>query len=311
MKILITGGAGYIGTSLIPLLLARNYQVTVFDKLLYGGDALIPFFKNKNFHFIKGDIRDVSVLRNACKGKDIIIHLAAIVGFPACRENPNFAETINVGGTKNLISSVDKNQYVLFGSTGSNYGVLVNKICTEETPLNPLSIYGKTKTKAEQILMEYTNCTAYRFATAFGVSPRLRLDLLINDFTYQAVKQKYLVVYEASFMRTFINVQDIASSFLFAIDNYNNMQGQIYNIGSDNMNYSKKEICNLIAEKTGALIYYADIGKDADQRNYQVSYKKIKYLGFEAKINVQDGIKDLIKVLDVVKLSNPYKNAYY
>ena len=204
--VLVTGGAGYIGTTLIPLLLERDYNVTVFDSLLLGGDALLPFFRHKNFHFIKGDIRDKDALRQAVKDKGVIIHLAAIVGFPACSENPDLAYSTNVEGTRNLAILVKKNQYILFGSTGSNYGAVLNGICTEETPLNPLSVYGKTKTEAERILLENTSVTAFRFATAFGVSPKLRLDLLINDLTYQALKQKYLVIYESSFMRTFIHV---------------------------------------------------------------------------------------------------------
>lgn len=306
---LITGGAGYIGTSLVPLLLERSYDVTVFDSLLFGGDALLPFFRHKNFHFIKGDIRDKDTLRQAVKGKDVIIHLAAIVGFPACSGNPALAYSTNVEGTQNLADAVSNDQYVLIGSTGSNYGVVADTICTEETPLNPLSVYGKTKTESERILMENTSATAYRFATAFGVSPRMRLDLLINDLTYQAMKQKYLVIYEANFMRTFIHVHDIARSFLFAMDNREKMRGRAYNVGDKGMNYSKKEICGMIAEKTGAYVHYADVGKDADKRNYTVSYEKISKLGYETTISVEDGIDELVRALSAVKIPSPYSNV--
>jgi len=309
MKILITGGAGYIGTSLIPMLLERGDDVTIFDSLLFGGNPLIPFFRFKNFHFIKGDVRDKTALAEAVAGKDIIIHLAAIVGFPACRENPSLAYSTNVEGAQNLVDVVSPSQFVLVGSTGSNYGALEDAMCTEETPLNPLSIYGKTKTEAERIIMENGNATAYRFATAFGISPRLRLDLLVNDLTYQAVKQKYLVVYEAHFMRTFIHVHDIARSFLFAIDHMKAMKGEVYNMGNESMNASKKDICDMIAKKTGAYVHYAGVGEDADKRNYTVSYKKVRDVGYETTVTIEDGVDELIRTFAAVKVSNPFTNV--
>jgi nucleoside-diphosphate-sugar epimerase len=309
MKVLVTGGAGYIGTTLVPLLLERGYDVTVYDALLWGGAPLLPFFRNPNFHFIKGDVRDLEPLRAAAAGKDVIIHLAAIVGFPACRQNPDLAYTTNVEGSRNVATVATKGQYVLFGSTGSNYGALEGGVCTEETPLNPLSHYGKTKTEAERLIMEKGNATAFRFATAFGVAPRLRLDLLINDLTYQGLKQKYIVIYEANFMRTFIHVHDIARSFLFAIDNRAKMQGQVYNVGSESMNYSKRDICELISKKTGAYIHYADVGEDADKRNYVVSYKKINSLGFDTTVSVKAGVDELLRALEAVTIHNPYSNA--
>jgi nucleoside-diphosphate-sugar epimerase len=309
MRILVTGGAGYIGTCLVPLLLERGYDVTVFDALLYGGEPLLPFFRDPRFTFVKGDIRERDSLARTVPGHDVIIHLAAIVGFPACREDPVLAQSTNVGGTRNLAEIATDDQYVLFGSTGSNYGALVDEICTEETPLNPLSIYGKTKTEAERLLMERRNTTAYRFATAFGISPRLRLDLLINDLTYQAVRQKYIVVYEADFMRTFIHVADIARSFLFAIDNADQMRGQIYNVGNESLNFSKREVCELIAAKTDAYIHYADVGEDADKRNYTVSYAKIREAGFGTISSVEDGIDELVAALQAIRIQNPHSNA--
>jgi nucleoside-diphosphate-sugar epimerase len=308
MKVFITGGAGYIGTTLVPLLLERGYDVTVFDSLLFGGTPLIPFFRNPHFHFIKGDIRDKGALETAAQGADVVIHLAAIVGFPACRENPSLAYTTNVEGTENLANIVSPSQYVLVGSTGSNYGALEDAMCTEDTPLNPLSIYGKTKTEAERIIMEKGNATAYRFATAFGISPRLRLDLLVNDLTYQAVKQKYLVVYEAHFMRTFIHVHDIARSFLFAIDNMTAMKGQVYNMGNERMNASKKDICDMIAQKTGAYVHYAGVGEDADKRNYMVSYEKVRKVGYDTTITIEQGIDELIRTFEAIKVVNPFTN---
>lgn len=307
MKILITGGAGYVGTSLIPQLLEKKYKVIVFDNLMFGGDPLLPFFRDKNFEFIKGDIRDKSSLSNAVKQADIIIHLAAIVGFPACRKDPELAKSVNIDGTKNLIDVCSNDQLIFYGSTGSNYGS-VEGICTEETPLNPLSLYGQTKTIAEKMLLENRKTIAWRFATAFGVSARMRLDLLVNDFTYKALTQGYLVVYEKHFMRTFIHVFDMGRVFLFGIENSQKMIGNVFNVGNENMNYSKEEICNMIKEKTNAYIHYADIGEDADKRNYVVSYEKIKNLGFTTTITVEEGIDELIKALKVIHFRTPYTN---
>ena len=184
-------------------------------------------------------------------------------------------------------------------------------VCTEETPLNPLSLYGETKTEAERLLLDRGNVVAYRFATAFGISPRIRFDLLINDFANKCVKDGYLVVYEKHFMRTFIHVEDISESFVFAIKNLDKMIDNVYNVGSDSMNYSKEEICNMISDKTGAFVHFEEIGNDADKRNYVVSYDKINELGFETKISMQQGIDEICKVLEVVDFQSSYTNAKY
>jgi len=308
MKVLVTGGAGYVGTTLVPQLLDKRYEVTVFDNLLFGGDYILPFFRYKNFHFIEGDIRDEDALWNAAKSADVIIHLAAIVGFPACRKEPALAKTVNVDGTRNLIKVTSKNQLIIYASTGSNYGAL-EEICTEESPLNPLSLYGQTKTLAEKMLMEERTTIGYRFATGFGVSPRMRLDLLINDFTYKAITQGYLVVYEAHFMRTFIHVHDMGRAFIFGIENQDKMKNNIYNVGSEKMNYSKKDICELIKEKTGFYVHYANIGEDTDKRNYVVSYKKLNSLGYDTTISVEEGIDELVRALKAIKFKTPYSNV--
>jgi len=307
-KVLITGGAGYVGTSLIPQLLDKKYDVSVFDNLMFGGDYILPFFRHANFHFIEGDIRDENAVWDAAKHADVIIHLAAIVGFPACRKEPELAKTVNVDGTRNLVKVTSNNQLILYASTGSNYGA-VEDICTEETPLNPLSLYGQTKTLAEKMLLEERNTIGWRFATAFGVSPRMRLDLLINDFTYKAVTQGYIVVYESQFMRTFIHVHDMGRAFLFGIENQDKMAKNIYNVGSEKMNYSKKDVCELIKEKTGMYVHYADIGEDMDKRNYVVSYKKINSLGYDTTIGVEKGVDELVRALKVIKFRTPYANA--
>lgn len=310
MKILVTGGAGFIGTTLVPKLLNEGHEVTVFDILLHGGNPIIPFFKNKNFKFIKGDIRNYDSLASAVKGQDMIIHLAAVVGFPACRLNPKAAKDINVRGTINLINASKPEQIILYGSTGSNYGT-IKGVCTEETPLNPLSLYGETKTEAEKLLLERGNVVAYRFATAFGTSPRMRMDLLVNDFANKCIKDGYLVVYEKHFMRTFIHVSDIADSFIFAINNTEKMINNVYNVGHESMNYSKQDVCQMIVDKTGAFVHFEEIGEDADKRNYIVSYEKIGNLGFTTKVTLAEGVDEIVEVLKVMDFQNDYTNAKY
>jgi nucleoside-diphosphate-sugar epimerase len=308
-KILITGGAGYIGSVLTPLLLENGYQVRVLDSLMYNGGSLLGHFRKPAFDFVKGDIRDPQAVKNAMEGCDIVIHLAAIVGFPACRKNPELSQTVNVDGTKVVGDAAGKGRLVLYGSTGSNYGALTDKICTEETPLNPLSIYGKTKTAAELYLMENNKAIAYRFATAFGVSPRMRLDLLVNEFVHTALKQRYLVVYESQFMRTFIHVHDIARSFLFAIQNADRMFGQVYNVGSEKMNYSKAAVCQMIKDKIDYYLHYAAVGEDADKRNYVVSYEKLNKLGYHTTITLEEGISELIRACETLDFKTPYANV--
>lgn len=308
MKILVTGGAGYVGTSLIPQLLAKGHDVRVLDALMFGGDQLLPFFRNPHFEFQKGDIRNRADVEKAVTGQDAVIHLAAIVGYPACRKDPALAEEVNVLGTKNVAAAVSRQQLVLFGSTGSNYGTL-EEVCTEDSPLNPLSLYGQTKTIAESHLMEHCSTVAYRFATAFGLSPRLRLDLLVNDFTYKAVTQQYLVVYEKHFMRTFIHVHDMGRAFVFAIENADKMRGNVYNIGSESMNYSKQQICEIITNRVKCYCHYAEVGEDADKRNYVVSYKKVNALGYDTTITVEQGVDELVKGFQVISVKNPYANV--
>lgn len=310
-KIFITGGAGYIGTTLIPILLGIGYEVTVYDILMFNnGDKLLIHMSNPNFNFIKGDIRNEELLAKHIKGHDVVIHLAALVGFPLCRESgEKKTHSVNTEGTNIVIRNMSSDQYLLFGSTGSNYGE-VTGICTEETELNPLSIYGRTKTIAETNVMDRDNSTAFRFATAFGLSPRLRLDLLINDLTYKSYKESYAVIYESHFLRTFIHVKDIANVFVFAIDNHDKMRNNIYNVGSDKMNYSKKEVCELIkTELPNTYFNYAEVGKDADKRNYMVSYNKINELGFDTTITVTEGIKELIRSMGLISITSNYHNV--
>ncbi len=309
MKILITGGAGYIGSCLIPELLNAGHQVRVLDSLLFGQTSLLPYFINKNFEFIKGDIRNVELVQKAVNGMDVIIHLAAIVGAPACKKDPKTAEEVNFVGTVNINNARDISQKLFYASTGSVYGK-VEDICKEDLPAKPLSSYGETKLRAEQEVMRKGNAVAYRFATAFGLSPRLRLDLMPNDFVFNALKNKYLVVYDKGFKRTFIHVRDIVSAYMFGINNFENMKNEVYNIGSEKMNKTKEDVANMIKEKLNFEILFVDKGiPDPDQRDYAVSYEKIRSKGFDTKISFEEAIDELILGLQTVHIANPYSNV--
>lgn len=310
-KVLVTGGAGYVGTTLVPMLLEKGYEVTVIDNLLFqNGDRMIPFINSKKFKFVKGDVRDNALMRSLIDGKDVVIHLAAYVGFPICRlKGQDESYSLNTDATRKLVDMMAADQYLLFGSTGSNYGEVIG-ICTEETPLNPLSIYGKTKTEAERIVMSRPNSTAFRFATAFGISPRMRLDLLVNDLTYKAITEGYAVIYESHFLRTFIHIRDLARSFVFAIENQDRMAGEVYNVGSNKMNYTKREVCDLINEEIPeAFFHHASIKEDPDKRNYQVSYDKINKLGFEVEVGLKTGIREIIDSVQLLEHSLRYRNV--
>lgn len=308
-KILVTGGAGYVGIPTISLLLEKGYKVRIFDNLSWGGDVLLPFLCNPNFEFVRGDIRDKEQLAPVFESIDAVIHLAAIVGFPACRKFPIRSREINVGGTKNVVSLAGGKIPVIFASTGSTYGKIIEKFCTETTKLNPLSHYGKQKAKAEEIIKQSKKFVIYRFATAFGAAPRFRLDLLINDFTYRAVTEKTLMVYDKEFMRTFIHVRDMARSFLFALENYKKMAGEIYNVGDENLNISKEDVAKLLLKYIDYHLHFVPGGYDIDQRDYIVDYSKIRKLGFRAKIGLEEGVKELIKACEVVEVRNLYSNV--
>lgn len=307
-NVLITGGAGYIGTVLTQQLLDAGYRVTVFDSLRFGGESLIPFFAHKNFHFIKGDVRNIEDIKKSLSTIDVVIHLAAIVGFPACRKDPQLSYDITVNGTKNLVTAVKGRVPILFASTSSIYGKIKDKICSEQTKIHPLSEYGTHKALAEKQIKKNKKFVIYRFATAFGVSPRMRLDLMPNDFVYRAVKEKSLIVYERKFMRTFIHVRDMANSFVFALENYKKMHGEIYNVGDNKMNYSKEAVCLLIKKKVDYYLHFAEIDKDVEQRDYEFSYDKLVKKGFHAGISMEEGIDELVKVSEILDIKNQYKN---
>lgn len=306
--ILITGGAGYVGVPTVSLLLEKGYKVRVFDNLSWGGDVLLPFLSNPNFDFIKGDIRNRKQLAESYKNIDAIIHLAAIVGFPACRKYPELSRQINVKGTQNVVD-LAKGKQIIFASTGSTYGKIIEKYCTETTPLNPLSHYGKQKAEAEGIVKKNGNFIIYRFATAFGASPRMRLDLLINDFTFRAMNEKTLIVYEKEFMRTFIHVKDMARSFLFALENFDKMNRETYNVGDEKLNVSKEGVCKLLQKYVEFYLHFVETGHDFDKRDYIVDYSKIKKVGFKTKISLEEGIEEILKATSIIDIKNPYSNV--
>lgn len=306
-QILVTGGSGYVGSVLVPELLRVGYSVRVFDNLMFNQTSLLPLFGNKQFEFIKGDIRDVAALKKAVRGVDLIIHLAAIVGAPVCNREPALAEQVNVQGTINLDSVRSAAQPIIFASTGSNYGS-VDGVCSEETTLNPLSVYGVTKTKAENHLRKSGNMIGYRFATAFGISPRLRLDLMPNDFVFQALRVGNLIVYEPQVRRTFIHVSDMARAFLHAIKNYEVMKDNIYNVGNEKLNVTKEDVALLIKKKINFYLHFADIASDPDKRDYEVSYEKIRKTGFETTVTLEEGIDEMVKGFQLISIDNPYTN---
>ncbi len=308
MRVVVTGGAGYVGSMLVPRLLAMGWNVHVLDNLMFGGQALLPHFMNPRFSFAEVDITNRAALAPELQGADAVIHLAALVGYPLCKKMPRRAVEVNVDGTRNVLELMPAEAKLLYGSTGSNYGEVVG-ICTEDTPLNPLSLYGETKTQAEQMCQERGNCVSMRFATAFGISPRLRLDLMINDFTWQAIHNRYLVVYEKHFRRTFIHVADIARAFVFMLDHWSKLEHRVFNVGHDSMNYTKEDIVHLLRSRIEFLVHFAEFGTDEDKRDYEVDYSRIRDAGFEITVDIDKGLGELVRGLPLLRLRNPYSNV--
>ncbi len=309
-KILVTGGAGFVGSVLVEFLLSAGHTVTVFDNLMYRQHTFLPHFINPHFEFIQGDIRDAAAVFAALRGADVVVHLAALVGAPLCEQRKHMAEEVNVGGTRTVLDACSPEQFVLFASTGSNYGK-VDTLCTENSPLNPLSVYSITKTRAEELVMARGNAISYRFATGFGLSPRLRLDLLPNDYVHQAIKNGTLIVYERGALRTFIHVRDMARAFLHAIDNYERMKNNVYNVGSNDMNFSKEDLARLVQKHVDFYLHFAEFGADPDKRDYEVSYDKLAATGFRTSITMEHGITELVKGMRTVPGFNPYINVIH
>ena len=309
MRILVTGGAGYVGSTLVPMLLDQGHRVRVFDSLRFGGHGLLPCCENRFFELVKGDVADADALKKALDGVEAVIHLAAIVGYPACKKEPQVAQATNVEGTKTLLSVRKPDQKILFASTGSIYGSIPDYVCNETSPRAPITLYGETKAVAEELILNAGNSVAYRFATAFGVSNRMRLDLMPNDFTYQAVKNRSLIVYEGGFKRTFVHVRDMARSFLFALERWDEVKDDVYNVGHESMNFTKEDVARRILKHVDYYLHFAEVGTDADQRNYEVSYEKIRKKGFETTIDMDRGISELVRAAKLIEFQNPFANV--
>ena len=301
-RILITGGAGYIGSILAPTLLARGCSVTVVDNFLYGQTSLLDCCANENFTVIRGDVRDERLMLPLLKKADVIMPLACLVGAPLCAQKPAEARAINLDAILMLLKNASKSQRFISPTTNSGYGVgQAGVFCTEETPMNPISLYGVLKVELEKALLD-AGAISLRLATVCGVSPRMRLDLLVNDFTYRAVNDRFVVLFEAHFKRNYIHVRDVARAFLHALDHFDAMKGQPYNVGLSDANLSKMELCLEIQKQVPEFtIMEAPVGKDPDQRNYIVSNAKIEATGYRPQVSIQAAIAELIKGYQIVR----------
>jgi len=296
-KILVTGGCGYLGSTLVPRLLNAGYNVTVADNLMFGQTSLNQVCHDPNFDFVRADVRIVDEMKPLFAAADIIIPLAAYVGAPLCKKDPIGAHTVNNEAIKMMLAHLSKNQLVLMPTTNSAYGTGDdNNFCDETSLLNPISKYAIDKVEIEQELMKHDNAISFRLATVFGMSPRMRLDLLVNDFTYRAVNDGFLVLFESHFKRNYIHVIDIARVFLHGIEHHEVMKGEIYNVGLSDANVSKWELCEAIKKQLPNFYFMeAEVGVDPDQRNYIVSNAKIEATGFKPSMSLDAGIAELIK----------------
>lgn len=309
-QVLVTGGAGYIGSVLCARLLEARYDVTVIDNLMYGQTSLHYLCSNRAFEFVRGDARDEALMSSLLSRADVVIPLAAIVGAPACDRDPTLARSVNVEAVGLINRLRSPEQRVVFPTTNSGYGTRSGEVhCTEETLLQPISLYGETKVKAEQELLNSPNTISLRLATVFGPSPRIRLDLLVNDFVYRAVTDGFLVIYEKDFKRNYIHIEDVADCFCYCLEHFEAMKGEVYNVGLNEANLSKAELAETIAKYVPSLhIHYAEVGSDPDKRNYIVSNEKINRKGFTAHHSLEDGIRQLLKVYSMIPRGS-FQNA--
>ena len=297
-NILITGGAGYIGSKLATELLNYNYKVTVIDVLKFSSRSLNHLFNNRNFNFINGDVRNKKLMKNLILNNEFIIPLAALVGAPLCEKNKKEAISVNLESIKYLMKIITKKNKVIYLTTNSGYGVgEKNKYCDEKSPLNPISLYGRTKVNAEKIIMRSSNSIGFRLATVFGYSYRMRTDLLVNNFVFKAVRDKKLVIFEPHFRRNYIHINDVVEGVIYSIKNFNRLKSNVYNLGLSSANLTKYNLAKKIKKKINSLkIKIVKNRKDPDQRDYYVSNKKIEKKGFKAKISIEKGIDELINV---------------
>lgn len=309
MKVLITGGAGYIGSIMVPKMLMKGYEVIVLDNFMYKQNSLLECCADKKFNIVRGDVRDGGLVSKIMKDVDVIFPLACLTGAPLCKKDPIAAQTIIVDAIKMMLKLKSKDQIIIFPNTNSGYGIgKEGKHCTEETPINPISLYGKLKCEAEKLILDSGNAITFRLATAFGVSPRMRLDLLVNDFTYRAFFDRFVVLFEAHFNRNYIHVRDVAKAFMHGLDNFEKMKNQTYNLGLSDANLSKIDLCNEIKKQIPDFYFVeAAVGEDPDKRDYIVSNKKIEGMGYKPDVSIQAGIMELIKSFQIIK-RNQYSN---
>jgi nucleoside-diphosphate-sugar epimerase len=309
-RILITGGAGYLGSMLATKLVSMNYYVTVVDMLKYDKNSLSHLFGSKNFKFILGDVRKKSCIKKMIRKQDFIFPLAALVGAPLCEKfKKNTIET-NVNSIKNLIKYLKFGQKIIYPTTNSGYGIgEKNKYCDENSPLKPISLYGQTKAEAEKIVISYKNSVCFRLATVFGYSYRMRTDLLVNNFVEKAVKKNKLDLFEPYFRRNYIHISDVVSAFIYAIKNFNKLKGQTYNLGLSSANLTKLALAKRIKKKIKNLKIRIMKNKfDPDKRDYYVSNKKIEKAGFKPNISLEEGIEELIDLFTYTDVK--FKNNY-
>ena len=309
-NILVTGGAGYIGSTLVPDLLSKKHKVTVIDNFMYDQTSLATSIRDRNFEIVFGDVRDESLMKRLVSKADIIIPLAAIVGAPACDKDPVTAQSINKDSILWLLKQVSRSQQVIMPTTNSAYGSGdKNNFCDENSPLNPLSLYARDKVVVEKSLLEHENSTSFRLATVFGISPRMRLDLLVNNFTLRAITDGFVIVFEGHFKRNYIHILDVVQAFNLAIEKKEQFKSQIFNVGLSEANISKIELCQEIKKIVPDFVFLeAPLGKDPDQRNYIVSNKKIEALGFSPAVSLQAGLNELVKGLKMFN-HKPFTNV--
>ena len=311
VRVLVTGGAGYVGSILCEHLLDAGYRVTVVDNLLYGQSSLLHLCADSRFEFVFGDVRDEDLMRRLVKDADALVPLAAIVGAPACDRDPITARSVNFEAVRLLNRLRSPSQLVVFPTTNSGYGTKAGDlVCTEETPLEPISLYGQTKVDAEADLLGSPGTLTLRLATVFGMSPRMRLDLLVNHFVYAAVTDGYLVIFEKDFKRNYVHIRDVADCIAYGIEHSDRMTGRPFNVGLEAANLSKAELAQEIkAHVPKFYIHYASVGSDPDKRNYIVSNQRLRETGFEAKRSLDEGIEELIKGYRMMTRHSPFKNA--
>ena len=305
MKILITGAAGYIGSVLVPILLQKGHEVIAVDNFMYKQTSLLECCHFDKFTLINEDVRNAVLIEQQLKKVDAILPLACLTGAPLCDKDPITARAVNFEAIKTILAKRNPDQMIIFPTTNSGYGVGEEGIhCTEETPLRPVSLYGQLKVEIEKIILESGNSITFRFATVFGVSPRMRLDLLVNDFTYRAYHDRFIVLFEAHFKRNYLHVRDAARAFIYGLENFEQMKGEAYNVGLSDANISKAELCKVIKEQLPNFYFTeAEIGEDVDKRDYIVSNKKIEATGFKTEHSLTYGIKELIKGFQIIKKS--------